>query len=800
MEKMAVVRLPRSSELGAPALGLLEGRFLAREDLHMATDLASEIDRQCSQAEADLHGLKRKLGSSIVSWSSRSIHARASVDDITHSLEDLCLLSSKYGDRSLGARKIQKILAQDLPFIVKELKRIKAVREYAGAARLGTDITIRIGNDSSRNNVYVLKAVKAINIIEDLLLNIANFHPCWCHLLKTGYSRIDKNLAKLRPQILADHRGVLASLGWPPKVLKSKIEGGVASSIPNPLVLMQRDKKEKYSQSFLALCALQNVQKRRDDRPLVLSGRKKDSYVSLWAIDELASPIASRLEHHFYKWVDQPELIFILVYKIINDFIEGIDDVLQPLIDRARLVSCSAKEAWVSSMVQTLSGFLVKKVFPVLVASYKDKHLKEGAISDWLHIIDGIIAFDKRVKLLLRSETSLYMVESEMFVETSTSISVLSLFHDRPDWLQTWAKAEVKDAWKKLKSELKQERAWLSDKNQGECPNGKTEAGHYLFSSMEDFNAPPIAEYALKIAWHMIERCKNLPAISARVKFIRSGAVKILRHFFNVLLLRFQKTEFSAYDSEGAILRVCQLINVARFCESKLQEWSDDVNFLELRVSEKDLSNARVGRKMPENGSFFEEEMRSLAELQTNWLSEVVAQVLREFESYSFEYLEDYQRFEQAMESTAALVVSNVLGEALDTLRGQLLFIREHLNRTDFLDLWRSVADGLDLFVFNSILSWNARFSKEGAQQLETDLQGLFLVFGAFCSRPQAFFPCIRDLLGALKMGREDARYLESFAGTDDGNTRKWLLARGISSVVSIDRILMILRNRNFTD
>ncbi|CAL5330665.1 unnamed protein product [Camellia sinensis] len=177
--------------------------------------------------------------------------------------------------------------------------------------------------------------------------------------MKSLDSRVDKTLNLLRLQVLADHRALLSSLRWPPKVFMSKIESGKISILPNPLVLMQVDKQKAYSESFLELCALQHLQTRREERQLGLLGKKKLN-TGLWAIDELVSPIASRSEYHFSKWVDQPEFIFALVSKITKDFVGGVDDVSQPLIDRAKLVSLSGKEAWISVMVQTLSSFLAK--------------------------------------------------------------------------------------------------------------------------------------------------------------------------------------------------------------------------------------------------------------------------------------------------------------------------------------------------------------------------------------------------------------------------------------------------------
>ncbi|KAF8403556.1 hypothetical protein HHK36_011660 [Tetracentron sinense] len=101
----------------------------------------------------------------------------------------------------------------------------------------------------------LLLAVKAMNNIEKVILSVAKCQPQWKLLLKSVDARVDKTLGVLRPQALADHRALLASLGWPPALLTSETEIGKNLDLPNPLVLMQGDKRERYSPSFLALCA-----------------------------------------------------------------------------------------------------------------------------------------------------------------------------------------------------------------------------------------------------------------------------------------------------------------------------------------------------------------------------------------------------------------------------------------------------------------------------------------------------------------------------------------------------------------
>ncbi|KAF5744992.1 chromosome structural maintenance family protein [Tripterygium wilfordii] len=639
-----------------------------------------------------------------------------------------------------------------------------------------------------------------MNEIEEMLAGVKEFKCQWHHLMESVDSRVDKALAVLRPQILADHRALLASLGWPPKLSSSEVENGQMSSVPNPLVLMHVDKRERYSQSFLDLCALQHVQTRREERELNFSGQK-DNDVGLWAIDELVMPIASRMEYHFTKWLEQPEFIFGLAFKITEDFIVGVDDVLQPLIDKARLVRYSAKEAWVTAIVHMVSVFMEKRLFPFLAEGYKAKDLRSGVISSWLHLIDLIVAFDKRMKSLVNLDTCLFMGEHERFEGFLRGVSVLRIFCDRPEWLKIWGKIELKDGWKKLKVELKDERVWLIDKKCGAAAHIGTQSEQFLLSTREDFKAPLVAEFALKISWDMIERSETFPAILARAQFIRLAAGRFLWHFFNVLVLRCKRTEFFLDNpDDDALMRICGSINAARYIESKLHEWTDDVNFLEMKITEN--NSILHNRDVRNDTCFFWEEIKSLVELETNWLLEIIGVVLRQFESLCWDDVQNKGCFEQLVEHTTPdrilrvgdLTVSMGLIEALDGLRSQLEFLKTILNPKDFLDLWRSVAEGVDHYISRSILTSGIEFSSKVIDQFGVDMNALFLVFQPFCVRPEAFFPCIRETLKLLTMSGEEAKHLQ-LVRSNDASRIKGLRFCGISHL-SFDQVDRVLRNK----
>lgn len=710
------------------------------------------------------------------------------------------------------------MLREEIPRLANEMSRIESLRFYLETAvqlealvgdledaalfvlacQTGNMFSLKLlispmTEDTARKHDKLLQAIKAINDIEEILVGIVKFRPHWHCLLKSVDIRVHKILAALRPQVFADHRALLISLGWPPKLLPSINGSEHISGLPNPLVLMHEDKRRNYSQSFIALCALQHLQNKREERQFNNNLIKRDTQnIQLWAIDELVSPIASRIEYHFTKWSEQPEYMFTLTYKVTRDFITGIDDVLQPLIDKARLISCSAKEAWVSAMVQMLSGFLENKVFPLLTERYKIKHLKLDVSSSWLHLVDLIITFDKKMQSLLNLDTC-FLAGSESFEGLSRGVSFLSIFCNRTDWLKIWAKIEFKNAWKKHNTELKEDNAWVISKK---CESGIDTDQEHLLSTVEDHEAPPIAKFFLKIIWQLIERCQTMPSILSRAQFIRFTAGRFLWYFFKILLFRFKATELCLDNSDDvSIVRVCGLINAVRYIWNKLQEWSDAVDFLEMKIAENDFSRPNQDDTR-DNDCFFDEEIQSLSEMETNWLLEIIAVVLRQFEMLSWEYVQNNDSFEDDHDYTnlredVDLVVSNDFVEALDALKSWLHIVKINLNKKDFLDIWRSIAEGLDHYFSCSIVRSETWFSKMSVNQFEADMQALIFIFQPYCARPEAFFPCINEILKLLKLKKEEVQLMQAVL-SNNVNRSECFHLYGISHL-SVNQILQVL-------
>ncbi|CAN8294992.1 unnamed protein product [Cochlearia groenlandica] len=745
--------LPKLADIPVLALGFLDGNLEDISDLLLrASSLASNLKHDSSLINDRLLHLRTDLTKQALSWISTSLSAKVSLDDLRLNLESLLLSLS-----AIRTDAFRNQTNQELQQLVEELCRIQNRRIYLLTA-LKLESLVGDLEDSVYHPMSNIKgsmpqdlvvrfnnAVKTMDEIEEILGDVTRHHSQWRRLVGSVDGRVDKSLSVLRPQIISEHRAFLSSLGWPPKLASSEAEHGEVTSIPNPLLLMQGDKKESYSQSFLLLCGLQRLYTNKEKRKK--PNTHKEDNVGLWAIDELVIPVASRMEHHFMKWAEQPEFIFALVYKVTRDFADGIDDFLQPLVDRAMLVSYSAKEAWVSAMVQMLSSFLEKKVFPRLVVLLKEKHMKSEVTSSWFHLVDQMVTFDKRMQSLVNSDTCLFYEGS--LITASGGISVMGLFCKKPKWLKTWGKIELKDAYRKLKEEIKSEKAWVVDN--GNEPNSRS--AKYVLYTREDYKAPFVADSFLSRTWKLIDHGLSLPEILPRIRFVRATATKFLWYIFKILLLEFKKTDLS--DSslcEDTLIQACGPINAARYLESKLREWSDDLVLVEMWDAESCVDVDREP-KVSCHGCFFGEELKGLVELETNWIIEIITVCLHQFDNLCSDHNNVIISEEDDITGSSNTTVSRGVAEALDSIRRHLCVLKLNMNPKDFFDLWRNLAQGLDYYVSCKFFSGETVVLRK---MFEVDAEALLTVFQPYCVRPGAFFPRVREILKLLRMQEEE--------------------------------------------
>ena len=630
-------------------------------------------------------------------------------------------------------------------------------------------------------------AIKTLKTTEDILTSITKAHPQWKHLVSAVDHRVDRALAILRPQAIAEHRALLASLGWPPPLFALNSldsDARTANQVANPLLTMQVDLKVQYSENFLALCNLQELQRQRKARQLEGHDREVALRQSLWVIEELVNPLSLASQRHFSKWVDKPEFIFTLVYKITRDYVDSMDELLQPLVDEAKLLGYSCREEWISAMVTSLTTYLAKEIFPSYISQLDEESvtgIQSSARISWLHLIDLTIAFDKRIKSLVDHSGILLSFDDDIMQKNSS----LSVFCDHPDWLDLWAEIELGDALGKLKPDIQDENNWR-----------KKVEGVVLSSYTDDHKSPLISNAFLRHLASVIDRCRSLPSVSLRSKFLRLAGIPIIRNFFDSILIRCQEAEgLTALTDDDAVIKVTISVNAAHYFESVLKEWSEDVFFLEMGMDEDDKteleSNSNsYGEVLPESSRrvIFDDEIKKLEEFRTEWVEKISLVILRGFDSHSRDYVKNKRQWQKGEEGWT---VSKTLIEALDYLQSKMSVVEVSLNDRDFVGVWRSLAAGIDRLIFNGILISNVKFHNSGVERFGSDLEVLFGVFGAWCLRPEGFFPKSSEGLKLLKM--DENRLQECMGGG-----KRWLKENGLRRL-SVTEAEKILKNRVFT-
>lgn len=580
--------------------------------------------------------------------------------------------------------------------------------------------------------------------------------------------RVDRALAILRPQAIADHRSLLSSLGWPPSLSIVAVAGDATKSTEsqNPLFTMQGNLKQQYCENFLALCSLQELQRRRKSRQLEGYSKELSLQQPLWAIEELVNPVSLAAQDHFSKWIDKPEFIFILTYKITRDYVDSMDEVLQPLVDEARLVGYSCREEWISSMVSSLSTYLAKEIFPNYISQLdedSDSGIQSQSRISWLHLVDLMISFDKRIKSLVEQSGLLLSFDENGNLQRLSSLAV---FCDRPDWLDLWAEMELSDALVKLQTEVDNERNW-SDKIPAAA----------LPSSSEHSKSPAISTVFIKQLSSLVYRCRSLPSISLRSRFFKLAGSPIIAKFLSCVLIRCQEAEgLTALTDDDALVKVADSINAARYFESILKEWCEDMFFLEMgSASDELLESQSTGIMDPEIGKF--------EEFRREWVEKISTVILRGFDAQSRDYIKNKKQWKEKCED--GWTVSRLLIGALDYLQVKMLTLEKNLNGIDFVSLWRTLAAGIDRFLFNGVLMSNVQFNDVGVKRFGDDMEVLFGIFRSWCLRPEGFFPKISESMRLLKMKEEQLK--SSLVG---GQT--WMKENGLKhlSTIEVDRIV----------
>lgn len=772
----SAVKLPAIGDLSPSVVSFLNSTFHARPNLDFpaSTRLALDLQSHCDQLSKFLADLGVHLQSSLNSYDSYSRQADVTISHIKADLDDLESKSScsfiPGGEREReGLQRAEMVGMAELPALAKEVARIEAVRIYAETTlkldNLVGDVEDAVSfimnknlqkHSIARNSEEGrLGAINSIRKIENILTSIAGAHPQWTRLISAVDHRVDRALATLRLQAIADYRALLTSFGWPPPLSNlnsSNLDGRRSPDVSNPLFTIHGALKQKYCETFLNLCSLQELQQRRKSRQLEGYKQNVALHQPLWAIEELVNPLFVASQQHFAKWVDKPEFIFALSYKVVKDYVDSMDELLQPLVDEAMLTGYSCKEEWISAIVASLSTYLAKELFPAYISRIEAETASDGSTQTkmaWLHLVDLMIEFDKRIWPMAVHVGDLgSLLEDENLLR----ISSFTVFSDRPDWFDVWLEIELGDIMDKLRLAMEDERNWTT-KIHG--------------SAFEDYKSPKISLIFLQQVSSIIDRCRSMPTVAMRLRFVQLVIAPVINRFLDFLVTKCLEAQgLTALADDEALIKVMNAINSAHQLGSVLKEWSEDVLFIEMATKkggELDLPTEelrhRGGSKETLEFGILDPEIKKLEEFRKEWVEMITTVVLRGFDAHSRDYVRNKKQWQERVEDGGA--VTSTFITALDYLQQKMLVLEQGLNGVDFSGIWRGLATGVDRMIFSGILMSNVKFSESGVERFRKDIEVLCGTFRTWCLRPEGFLPCLYE---GLKLLRMDEKHLQELS------------------------------------
>ncbi|KAM9309371.1 RAD50-interacting protein 1 isoform 2-T2 [Pholidichthys leucotaenia] len=506
----------------------------------------------------------------------------------------------------------------------------------------------------------------------------------------------------IKDRLARDFEEVLKELQWP------------IISPPTPSLSSTGSSPEISSQLELLVTELLDLQT-SDDLVSTLSPPSTQLVSSAsplcLPIQIMLLPLTRRFKYHFYgnrqtNSLSKPEWYLTQVLMWMGNSLTFIEEKIQPILDRA--------EASVSAKVEFCRGLLT--LVQDKVATDASKLLYDDAL--FCHLVEEVLQFEKELRSNHKYPSVLPGL-LHLFIEDAL--------------LQKWLTMEKKMAVEKMDAMLSSEEAWHSQ--------------YKDISDMDELKSPDCAETFMTLLQAITERYRTLPCPSAQLKFL--GLQKELVDDFRIRLTQVKKEESCPLGT-----RYCAILNAVNYISTILEDWGDNVFFLQLQqaavslgdeVVLKDLGMMEVGRLASLDGSLFDGLLALLDRLKLDMLGRLLEFLLREIKEKAKPYSQDRWFSVPHQHDHSIMCLSVSACPMMLCVRDRLLNLHQVLSLPLFQLAWQGLAERLDSFLYQDVILCN-HFSDGGAAQLQFDMtRNLFPLFGHYCKRPENFFKHVKE-------------------------------------------------------
>ncbi|XP_076179818.1 RAD50 interactor 1 [Ptiloglossa arizonensis] len=480
-------------------------------------------------------------------------------------------------------------------------------------------------------------------------------------------------------------------------------------------------------------------------------------------ISLMVRPLRQRFIYHFTgskltNRQDKPEWFFTQILTWIKDHIQWVQKNVQPVANSIGFNHVDMKVEFMQALVQ----LAVEKLHLELSIVQYDDAL-------FAHLVDEALGFERELRETLSYPPT---QPATVFVLTQAHIFV------------KWINMEKKYATEKMDAILSSNTAWEKLSN----------------SDVDDLKVTECADAFLTLLTTISDRYKHLPQPGHRLQFLELQ-LELIDDWRIRLLQLLHETDEDPLTS----LMPC-ILNTLHYVATVLEEWGVTVHFLQLYFFKKQFeavqSATLEGSDVTENisgdieGSVFDEAVALLRRLEKELINEISDSVALDIKARSRPYRTDKWFAMQSIKEVVSLSVTPSGYSMFQELTTQLNLLYNALALPLYNQAWKNLALQFDQFLLEEVVLVN-HFNTGGAEQLEYDIfRNLFPLFGLYISKPESYFPLIKEACILLNILLGSAMLLLEALNNNDEVARKEILADIGIHKMSPELALKVLRTR----